>query len=134
MAAGTAQAEAPTRILVNGKIVTVDDQFSIQQAVAISGERIVAVGSDAQIRALAGPGTEVSDLGGRTVLPGWWTTTTISSGGTEYWTSEMRLEGVTSRARIPRTAAGKGPGLPKGQWLLTLGGWYEDQLAGDRRD
>ena len=48
--------EGPDTILLNGKIVTVDDYFSIQEAVAIGGERIVAVGTDAEIRALAAAG------------------------------------------------------------------------------
>jgi predicted amidohydrolase YtcJ len=38
-------------VLVNGKIVTVDEQFSIRQAVAIEGERITAVGEDAAVLA-----------------------------------------------------------------------------------
>ena len=57
-------------ILVNGKIVTVDDRFTIAQAVAIQGQRIVAVGGSGEIRKLAGGGTRVIDLKGKTVIPG----------------------------------------------------------------
>ena len=62
--------EAPDRIFINGKIVTVDDYFSIHEAVAVRGERFVATGSSEEIRALAGDDTVVTDLGGRTVIPG----------------------------------------------------------------
>jgi hypothetical protein len=56
--------------LFNGKIVTVDEDFSIAEAVAIKDGRFVAVGSNSQIRSLAGDRTEMVDLEGRTVLPG----------------------------------------------------------------
>src|SRR3954447_25413426 len=57
-------------VLWNGKVVTVDPAFSIQEAVAIGNGRIVDVGSNDAIRRLAGPATRVVDLRGRTVLPG----------------------------------------------------------------
>ena len=60
----------PDTILFNGKIVTVDEEFSIAQAVAIKNGRFLAVGNDAQIRNLAGGQTEMVDLEGQTVLPG----------------------------------------------------------------
>ncbi len=57
-------------ILYNGKVVTVDGEFSIHQALAIGGSHIVAVGTDEQVRALGGPTTRHVDLQGKTVLPG----------------------------------------------------------------
>ena len=63
-------AALPDIILHSGKIITVDEQFSIAQALAIERERIVSVGSNAVVAALAGPQTQLIDLGGKTVLPG----------------------------------------------------------------
>ena len=60
----------PDIIFHNAKVVTVDKAFSIQQAVAVAGESIVAVGSDEQILRLAVPATQRIDLKGRTMLPG----------------------------------------------------------------
>lgn len=57
-------------ILHNGKILTVDNNFSTAQAIAIRGTRIAALGQDQQILALRGPSTRVLDLKGRTVIPG----------------------------------------------------------------
>jgi predicted amidohydrolase YtcJ len=57
-------------VLVNGKIITVDKNFTIAQAVAISKERILAVGTDRKIRKFAGSATKIVDLKGRTVIPG----------------------------------------------------------------
>ena len=61
---------APELVLYNGKIITVDEEFSIAQAVAINQGRYIAVGSDAQILRLAAARTEKVDLEGKTVLPG----------------------------------------------------------------
>ena len=60
-----AQQAAPDMILSNGKIITVDQRFSIAQAVAIRGERIVAVGTNQEIGKLAGPETKKIDLEGK---------------------------------------------------------------------
>lgn len=60
----------PDLILVNGRIVTMDRGFSIQEGLAVNDGKVLAVGRNADIRALAGPSTRVLDLAGRTVLPG----------------------------------------------------------------
>src|SRR5438128_1870016 len=66
----SAQQAAPDLILSNGKIITVDDTFSIAQAVAVRGDRIAAVGTNADINRLAGPNTRRIDLRGKAVVPG----------------------------------------------------------------
>lgn len=60
----------PTLILTGGQIITVDGDFTVAEGVAVRGRDIVAVGGDAEIRALAGPDTRIVELDGRTVLPG----------------------------------------------------------------
>src|SRR5687767_9794837 len=70
MLAAPARAQQPDTILVNGKVVTVDAAFSIQEALAVRDGRIIAVGRSADIRKLAGQGTRTIDLRGRTVIPG----------------------------------------------------------------
>jgi predicted amidohydrolase YtcJ len=60
----------PNLVLINGKVLTVDSQFSIAEAVAIRDGRILAVGTNDQIKRLAGPATRVVDVGGRSVVPG----------------------------------------------------------------
>ena len=57
-------------VLKNGKIITVDKGFTIAQAIAIAGERIMAVGPDAEMAAHTAPATRVVDLKGRAVIPG----------------------------------------------------------------
>ncbi len=57
-------------ILHHGKVATVDEKFSIHEAIAISGERILRVGSNDEVLALKSARTELVNLGGRLVLPG----------------------------------------------------------------
>ena len=60
----------PTLILFNGKVLTVDDKFTIAEAVAVRDGRILAVGTTAEVKRLAGPDTRMIDLAGRSVVPG----------------------------------------------------------------
>ena len=59
-----------TIALLNGKIVTVDQDDNVHEAVAVRGNKIVAVGSVEDIGKYIGPETEVVELGGKAVLPG----------------------------------------------------------------
>ena len=56
-------------ILKNAKVITVDANFSTGQAIAIAGERIVAVGQDAAMAAHAAPATRIIDLKGKSASP-----------------------------------------------------------------
>src|SRR3954463_10756442 len=67
---GAASAESADTILFNGKIITVDKDFSIQEAIAIQHGRVLATGSSATMKALADGHARLVDLGGRTVIPG----------------------------------------------------------------
>src|SRR5262245_14648086 len=64
------EAQAPDSVLLDGKIATVDAQSSVREALAIRDGKVLAVGTTAEIRKLAGPATRVVDLDGRTVIPG----------------------------------------------------------------
>lgn len=105
-------------ILYNGKIVTVDPNFSIRQAVAIKNGRIAAVGANqAILKAERGPSTRVIDLGGRTVLPG-----LIDSHlhPLEAGLSEFRepLPPLDSFAAIQDYIRAQARKTPKGQWII----------------
>jgi predicted amidohydrolase YtcJ len=63
-------ALAPDAVIVGGDIVTLDPALPRVEALAVLGGRIVARGSTAELRALAGPGTVIEDLGGATAIPG----------------------------------------------------------------
>ena len=128
-----AQQQTADLVLTNGKIITVDDRFQVAQAVAIRGERIVAVGSNQEIARLAGPSTRRIDLRGRSVVPG------LIDNHAHYmeegvlWTVELRLDNVDTRKQALEMIRAKANSLPAGQWVYTLGGWSPDQFTDDKR-
>ena len=65
-----ASQQAPDLVLLGGKVFTSDTARPWAEAVAIRGERIVAVGTTSDLRRLAGPSSRVIDVGGRVVVPG----------------------------------------------------------------
>src|SRR6266705_7046240 len=89
-----AQQPAPDLILTNGKIITVDEKFTIAQAVAIKGERVIAVGTSQQIGQMAGPATRRIDLRGRAVVPGLIDNHMHLLRAGTTWAHEVRLDGV----------------------------------------
>ena len=127
-----AQPQPADLLLSNGKIVTVDGPFSIASAVAISGERIVAVGGDREVAAFVGAKTRRIDLAGRTVVPGLIDNHLHLLRGGTTWQNEVRLDGVESRqAAIDRLRA-RAKAIPPGEWIYTLGGWAIEQFADDK--
>ena len=129
--AGPASAQAPDTVLVNGKIVTVDDRFTIAQALAIKGERILKVGTTAEVEALRGPQTRVIDLAGRTVIPGLIDNHAHWVRAAEH--DELRFDGVTSRQQALKMLADRVHSVPAGEWIVVLGGWSEEQFTDESR-
>ena len=84
-------------VLTNGKIITVDDRFSIAQAIAVRGERIIAVGTNQDIGRLTGPATRRIDLRGRAVTPGLIDNHMHLLRAGINWQQEVRWDGVGSR-------------------------------------
>jgi predicted amidohydrolase YtcJ len=130
-----AQAPAPVAdlLLLNGKVVTVDPLFSITQAVAIRGDKIVAVGTTEQIRAMAAPGARVIDLERRTVIPGLIDNHGHYARAAQTWTREARLDGVLSRNDALERLRARARSVKPDDWVLVLGGWSEGQFLDDPR-
>jgi predicted amidohydrolase YtcJ len=130
LAWGVASA-APDTVLVNGKIVTVDDRFTVAQALAIKDGRIVAVGTSAKISKRAGAGTKKIDLKGRTVIPGLIDNHSHWIRAAEH--DEVRFDGVTSRKAAINMLVARVKAARAGEWIATLGGWSEEQFTDDAR-
>ena len=128
-----AQQAAPDLILTNGKIITVDERFTIAQAVAVRGDRVVAVGASPEISQLAGPGTRRIDLRGKAVVPGLIDNHAHFMRAGETWTEEVRLDGVESRKQAIEMLRAKVRTAAPGQWVFTLGGWSHHQFADDKK-
>src|SRR3954466_12198161 len=128
---GAVLAQSPDLIFSNGKIVTVDDRFSVVQAIAIRGTRIVSVGSDPDVLKLKGPATKVEDLRGRTVIPGLIDNHAHFIRAPEH--DELRFDGVTSRTRAIALLEERVRRAAPGEWIVTLGGWSEEQFQDEPR-
>lgn len=121
-------SNAPDRIFVNGKILTVDEDFSIASAVAVQGEYIAAVGDDAEIIAMADLNTEIIDLQGKTMIPGLIDNHLHYLRGTNYADYELRIHGVTSRVEALRRISERAEELGPDEWVFIIGAWHEQQF------
>jgi predicted amidohydrolase YtcJ len=120
-------------VLFNGKIITVDEDFSITEAIAVDHGRVVSTGASQDMRKLAAENARLIDLGGRTVIPG------LTDGhihgvraaatfGTEVnWIGVATLKQALEK--IHRAARTQKPG----SWIVVAGGWTEEQFAEKRR-
>lgn len=126
---GIADAQStPEQIFVNGKILTADKRFSSAQAVAVSGERFAAVGTNEEIRKLAGKNTRVFDLRGKSVIPGLIDNHVHFVRHAANWNNEARLDGITSRKKALATISAKAKQLKPGEWVIVMGGWGPSQF------
>jgi predicted amidohydrolase YtcJ len=131
LAPAGAQAPAHT-ILINGKVITLDSASSIVEALAIRDGRILAVGSNADIRRRADPRTSIIDLGGRTVVPGLMDSHIHALRAGLTFAVELSWIGVPSLAKgleLIREAAQRSP---PGAWIKIGGGWTELQFLEKR--
>ena len=123
-------AERPGTVLYNGHIITVDRSAPRAQAIAISGDRIAQVGDNARIRALAGRGTRLIDLGGKTVVPGF-----IDAHSHPAYSGLQHLRAVDadlrSIAAIQAAVRERAARTPKGEWVL--GFKYDDTKTSEGR-
>ncbi len=126
-----AQQPAPNLILSNGKIVTVDERFRIAQALAIQGNRIVAVGSNQEMDRLAGANTRRIDLMGRTVIPGLIDNHMHLLRAATTWLRELRFDGVDSRKQAVEMLRARVKAVGAGEWVYNIGGWAHQQFADD---
>jgi len=120
-------------VLTNGKIITVDERFSIAQAVAIRGDRIVAVGTNQEISQLAGASTRRFDLKGKAVIPGLIDNHMHLLRAAATWTKEVRWDGVDSRKQAVEMLRERVKAAAPGDWIYNIGGWAHQQFADDPR-
>ena len=117
-------SETPDLVLYHGKIVTVDGDFSVAQAVAIRGERIVAVGADDAVRARGGLNTKEIDLKGRTVIPGLIDGHLHNAGGGPG----VDLAKARSISELLAAVAARANSAPAGELIVSNADWHEAQL------
>lgn len=120
--AAIAQGPPADLILVNGKLFTGDPTMPSAAAVAIRGERIIAVGTSTDIAALAGPATGRIDLRGRLVIPG------FNDAHMHFvpYPKGVRLKFANLEPSWDETEAALGAAIaraPAGKWVFGVVGW-----------
>lgn len=120
-------------VLLNGKVITVDANDTIAEAIAIKGERIKAVGTTKEIAAMAAPRARRIDLKGRTVTPGLIDTHIHLVGGAIREAFEINLSYPNARsiADVQRLVRERVSRAKKGEWIVGSG-WDEGKLAEKR--
>jgi predicted amidohydrolase YtcJ len=124
------EQEKPDLILYNGNIWTVNDKQPRAQAVAVVRGRFLAVGSDADVLNLAGPGIRKIDLGGKTVTPGFIDAHShpAAAGLSHLRMVDCDLRSISAIQAALRERAAK---TPPGEWVL--GFKYDDTKTEDGR-
>ncbi len=134
--AAVSDTQKADRIYANGKVYTVDEEFSTASAFAVKDGKFIYVGDDAGVKAYIGPLTYVFDLDGKTVIPGLhdahvhirygerelYPRIPDIRAGIGEWASVERMQEVIKRCLA--TGEGMRPG-PEPRWLV-LSGWMSD--------
>src|SRR4249919_3306462 len=124
-----AQQNVADTVVTNGKILTVDGNFRIVQALAIQDGRIVARGTSEEITRYAGSSTRIINVAGATVIPGLIDNHFHFTRGADTWHEQARFEGVGSRRDALAILAAKAASVPAGGWIMVQGGWTPRQFA-----
>lgn len=120
----------PTIILYNGSVYSADENDTIYEAIALSGNHILAVGTSAEIRALAAANTVEIDLKGKSVLPG------INDPHNHIWEAGLMFDGlvlfgIDSMSMLQEKITERISALPQGAWIQG-GSWIESQFEENR--
>ncbi len=114
-------------VITHAKIWTVDASHPAAEAVAVLGERIVAVGSDHDVNAWRGPHTQVIDAGGKLLLPGFNDAHVhFVDGGVSL--DAVQLNDATSAQEFARRIGEQAKKMGKGEWVLS-GDWDETKWS-----
>ena len=128
-----ANAETADTVLFNGKVVTVDKDFSIREAIAVAHGRVLATGSTVEMKGLADPGARLIDLGGRTVIPGLTDGHIHGIRAALTFGTEVNWIGVRSLKEALEKIRQAAKSQDAGSWIIVAGGWTEEQFVEKRR-
>jgi hypothetical protein len=122
---------SPDLVLINGKVLTMDDRSSVVEAVAILDGKIIATGSSASVKSAIGTRTRVLDLAGKTVIPGLIDTHAHfkAAGLSEYVVSVNRAKTVVEALDAIKTFAAR---KKAGEWIIG-GAWHPPSQLAEKR-
>ena len=116
-------------VLTGGRVITLDGESRVAEAVAVRGDRVVAVGTVGEIEAFAGPDTERIDLAGRAVTPGLMDAHVhfANGGANRLYRLDLSYPNVENIGDVQRLVAEQAARVEEGEWVRG-GGWDEGKL------
>lgn len=120
-------------IVHNARIVTLDHVHPFAQALAIDHERIVSIGANADVLALADPATRIIDAGGRTIIPGLIDSHIHAIRAGLTFAQEASFEGARTIGQAMERLRMAGARDDGDSWIVVGGGWTAQQFIEDRR-
>ena len=124
----SSQGPVADLLIVNGRVYTADGRGAMAQAVAVAGNTILRVGSDADLAALRGPATRVIDARGGTVAPGFNDSHVHFLGGGATL-GHVDLAGLTTLAQVQGAIRAFVASRPGDEWVRGRG-WLYSPFAG----
>jgi predicted amidohydrolase YtcJ len=117
--------QSASLVLTNGKVITVEDTQPEAQAIAVRGDRIAAIGSNADVQRFVGPATEVIDLKGQLVIPG------FVEGHAHFMATgeaqlDLKLMPATSWEQIVSMVGEAAKRAKPGEWIVGRG-WHQEK-------
>src|SRR3954470_12432589 len=126
-----ALAQPADLVLRGGRVITVDNDWRVAQAVAVRDGRFVAIGDDATVAHYVGPNTQVIELAGKTVVPG-----LIDSHLHQLFAAlngpAVQLLGAKSVADVQKAISERVARTEPGRWVMASSGWHESILEEGR--
>lgn len=124
------ETETPDIIFYNGNVHSVNEKDEVFEAAAVKANRVMATGTNEEIKTLAGKETEMIDLCGRSLIPG------INDGHNHIWEAGLMYDGMTvfgidSIEKLQAKISERLAGYKKGQWLQG-GSYIESQFKENR--
>lgn len=129
----TSAQKKASLIIINAKVITLNDASPQAQAIAINGDKITAVGTNAQILKFKTSQTKTIDAKGKTVIPGLYDSHLHVIRGGRFYNTELRWDGVKTLSRALQLLKEQAQRTPEGQWVRVVGGWTEYQFEEKRK-
>ena len=124
--------EAADTLIINARVATLDSKQPNAEAIAIRGDKIIAVRNPGELEKYKGANTRVIDAGRRIVIPGLNDAHTHFIRGGLTYTNEVRWDGVPSLAEGMRRVREQARRTPPPHWVQVIGGWTWAQFTEKR--
>ena len=135
MALFLSKAVAQTKadiLIINAKVTTLDENAMDAEAVAITGNKIIAVGTNGEVEKFRTKKTRIVDAKGKRVIPGLFDSHLHVIRGGRFYNTELRWDGVKTLRRAMEMLREQAQRTPQGQWVRVVGGWNEYQFEEKR--